>query len=133
MTHFTLLRNAWCTKPLAVTLPVVMIPIGIVALILGDGVSRAFANVGGGPVIRVMGAAMLLGGILVVISILRDDATFEVMGLALGIFGTLIYGLGVILGLGAQGLVTGPENLGIAFAFMGRIALLLRRARSIDA
>jgi tetrahydromethanopterin S-methyltransferase subunit C len=125
-----LLWAAWRQQPTAVTLPLVLIPVGLLGIILGDDASRAFANFGGGTLIRILGLAMLACGILVVTSIILDDATFEVMGLALGVFGTIVYGVGVILGLGTQGLITGPENIGIAVAFLGRIALLLRRARA---
>jgi hypothetical protein len=125
-----LLWAAWRQQPTAVTLPLGMILIGLLAVVLGENASRAFTELGGSTMIRVMGLAMLTGGLLVVTSIILDDATFEVMGLALGVFGTIVYGVGVILGLGTQGLITGPENIGIAVAFLGRIALLLRRARA---
>jgi hypothetical protein len=103
--------------------------IGLDAIILGDNASRAFTELGGGSMIRVMGAAMFIGGLLVAAGIARADYLFEVIGLALAAFGSTVYGLGVMLGLGTQGLVTGPENLLIAVAFLGRIALISRRAR----
>lgn len=121
--------HAWREQPTAVTLPLGMILIGLNAVILGDHASRAFTELGGGAMIRVMGAAMLVGGLLVAISIIRSDYLLEVIGLALAAFGATVYGLGVILGLGIQGLVTGPENLLIALAFFGRIALISRRGR----
>lgn len=120
---------AWREQPTAVTLPLGMTIIGIAAIILGDNASRAFTELGGGSMIRVMGAAMLVGGILVTTGIIRSDYLLEVIGLALAAFGATVYGIGVILGLGTQGLVTGPENLLIAVAFFGRIALISRRAR----
>jgi hypothetical protein len=125
-----LLRQAWATKPTAVTLPLGMIPIGLLAVVLGENASRAFTELGGSTMIRVMGLAMLTGGLLVAVSIIRSDYLLEVMGLALAAFGALIYGSGVVLGLGTQGLVTGPENILIAVAFFGRIALISRRARA---
>src|SRR5690349_13734019 len=107
-----LLWAAWREQPTAVTLPLGMILIGLAAVIL------------------VMGLAMLAGGLLVAVSIVRSDYLLEVMGLALAAFGATVYGIGVILGLGLNGLVTGPENLLIALAFFGRIALISRRARA---
>lgn len=103
--------------------------IGIAAIILGDHASRAFTELGGGSMIRVMGAAMLVGGLLVATGIVRADFFLEVIGLALAAFGATVYGIGVVMGLGTQGLVTGPENILIALAFFGRIALISRRAR----
>jgi hypothetical protein len=125
-----LLWAAWRQQPTAVTLPLGMILIGLLAVILGENASRAFTELGGSTMIRVMGLAMLTGGLLVAVSIIRSDYLLEVMGLALAAFGALIYGSGVVLGLGTQGLVTGPENILIAVAFFGRIALISRRARA---
>lgn len=120
---------AWRTQPTAVTLPLGMVLIGLLAVILGENASRAFTELGGAAMVRVMGLAMLTGGLLVAISIIRSDYLLEVMGLALAAFGAAIYGLGVLLGLGLNGLITGPENILIALAFFGRIALISRRAR----
>jgi hypothetical protein len=125
-----LLWLAWREQPTAVTLPLGMTVIGLAAIVLGENASRAFVELGGSAMIRVMGAAMLVGGLLVAASIIRSDYLLEVMGLALAAFGATVYGIGVILGLGLNGLVTGPENLLIALAFFGRIALISRRARA---
>ena len=125
-----LLWAAWRTQPTAVTLPLGMILIGLLAVILGENVSRAFTELGGAAMIRVMGLAMLTGGLLVAVSIIRSDYLLEVIGLALAAFGAIVYGVGVVMGLGTQGLVTGPENILIALAFFGRIALISRRARN---
>jgi hypothetical protein len=122
--------HAWREQPTAVTLPLGMIFLGLGAMILGDHVSRAFTEIGGGAMIRVMGAAMFAGGLLVAISIIRDDIFLEVMGLALTAFGATFFGIGVILGLGVQGFVAGGENLLIALAFFGRIAMISRRGRA---
>ena len=124
-----LLWAAWREQPTAVTLPLGMILIGLLAVILGENASRAFTELGGAAMIRVMGLAMLVGGLLVAVSITRSDYLLEVIGLALAAFGAVVYGVGVILGLGLNGLVTGPENILIALAFFGRIALISRRAR----
>jgi hypothetical protein len=122
-----LLWAAWRAQPTAITLPLGMTLIGLAAIILGDNASRAFTELGGGAMIRVMGSAMLIGGALVAVGVIRDDDRFELMGLALAAFGATVYGIGCILGLGLNGLVTGPENLLIALAFLGRIALISRR------
>ena len=123
------LRRAWATKPTAVAIPMAMIPIGIAALVFGDDASRAFTELGGGIIIRFLGACMVAGGALVLASILRNDALAEVIGLALCALGAAIYGLGVIFGLGSQGIIAGLGYLGITAGFLGRIALLMRAAR----
>lgn len=125
------LRSAWNNKPTAVTVPLAMIPIGIAALILGEDASRAFTEIGGGVVIRFMGAVMLAGGTSVLIAILRDDPLYELIGLVLAALGAAIYGTGVILGLGTQGVVAGIGYLAMSAAFLGRIRLLMRAAREL--
>jgi len=124
------LVDAWRSRPTSVTIPLVMIPIGIAALILGENVSRAFTNIGGGTIIRIMGAAMLLGGVCVLVSVLRSDPLQEMIGLSLIVFGAAIYGCGVILGLRVQGIVAGMGYLAIATGFLGRVLMLVREARA---
>lgn len=126
------LYQAWTVRPTAVTIPVVMLPIGVIALILGDDASRAFANLGGGLLIRVMGAAMVTGSTLVIVSILRDDVFIEGLGLSLAALGAAIYGAGVILGLGSQGLVAGLGYLAVTLALLGRVRLLVVTAPHTD-
>lgn len=130
MDMFALIYRRWRDQPTAVTLPLGMIFLGLSAMILGDHVSRAFTEIGGGSMIRVMGSAMFVGGLLVGASILREDVFLEVMGLALTAFGATFFGIGVILGLGLQGLIAGGENLLIALAFFGRIAMISRRGHA---
>lgn len=120
------LYGEWTDKPTAITLPFVMISAGVTAIIIGDNASQAFTNLGGGLIIRCMGTAMALGGSLVVASVLNRDPLWEVIGLAVAALGAAIYGTGVMLGLGEQGLIAGQLSLGIAIAFLGRIRLLVR-------
>lgn len=128
----TQLRLAWRTKPTAVTVPLAMIPIGIAAVILGDGASKAFDNLGGGVIIRLMGLVMVAGGFFVIQGILKNSTLHEVIGLTLAALGAAIYGAGVILGLRTQGLVAGLGYLAMALAFLGRIQLLMRAAGSLS-
>jgi hypothetical protein len=116
----TNLHRVWRENPTTV-IALIMIPTGISAVILGDGVSKAFSNLGGATLIRCMGVAMLAGAALIITSITRDDALQEVLGLSLCALGAAIYGLGVILGLGTQGVVAGLGYLSITLAMLGRI------------
>jgi hypothetical protein len=131
MTMFALIYRKWREQPTAVTIPLGMIVLGLGAVVLGDHVSRAFTEIGGGWLIRGMGVTWIIGGLLVGVSIVRDDVFLEVIGLLLTAFGATFFGIGVILGLGLQGFVAGGENLLIALAFFGRIAMISRRGRAI--
>jgi hypothetical protein len=123
---------AWLTHPVATTIPFGMIPIGVEALILGDHASKAFGNFGGATLVRVLGVALLLGGLIVVTGIVREDPALEPIGLTFVALGATIYGGGVIAGLGPQGLIAGQLALGIAVGFLGRILRLVRDAPSSD-
>lgn len=114
------LRRAWRENPTTV-IAIIMIPTGTAALILGDGVSKAFSNLGGATPVRCMGIVMLTGAAFIITSVIRDDALQEVLGLSLCALGAAIYGLGVILGLRTQGIVAGLGYLSITVAMLGRI------------
>lgn len=119
---------AWLAHPVATTLQFLMIPIGLEAVILGDHASRAFGNFGGATLVRVLGVALLLGGLIVVTGILREDPALDPIGATFIALGTAIYGGGVIAGLGLQGLIAGQLALGIMVGFLGRILRLIRDA-----
>ncbi|MGQ0774537.1 MAG: hypothetical protein ACT4NY_08990 [Pseudonocardiales bacterium] len=125
------LYRAWENTQTAITTPLILIPVGIVALIFGEGVSRAFTDLGGGVVIRIMGTAMVVGGCLVLQSILTGNVLNEVTGLTLTALGTAIYGGGVILGLGLHGIVAGMGYLGLTLTLLGRVFLIMRAAARV--
>jgi hypothetical protein len=126
------MKRALQAKPTAVVLPLGLIPIGIAAVILGDGASKAFDNLGGGVLIRLMGLVMVAGGVCVSLGIIKDDSVYEVIGLTLAALGAAIYGVGVILGLRSQGIVAGLGYLTMSAAFLSRIRLLMRAARTLS-
>jgi hypothetical protein len=119
---------AWIEEPTVTTLPLVMIPIGVEALILGGHASKAFDNLGGAFLVRGLGAALLVGGLVVVAGIIRRDPALEPIGLAIAAVGATLYGGGVMLGLGSQGLIAGQFALGVAIGFLGRIRKAIREA-----
>lgn len=123
------LYHAWEATQTALTIPLILLPAGMLALILGEGVSRSFTNIGGDTVLRVLGALMVIGGSLVVIGTLKGDALLEVCGLVFSALGAAIYGAGVIIGLGQLGLLAGIGYLGITLALLGRVFLILKAAR----
>lgn len=119
---------AWVEEPTVTTLPLVMIPIGVEALILGGHASKAFDNLGGSLLVRALGVALLVGGLVVVAGIIRRDPALEPIGLAIAAVGAILYGGGVMLGLGSQGLIAGQFAIGVAIGFLGRIRKAIREA-----
>lgn len=99
-----------------------LLPIpGILALIYGDGVSRALSIIVADDISRGMGAALLIGSVLVLFGTLRREPIVEVSGLVFLVMGCSIYGLGVLLGLGLAGMVAGPGFLAIALGTAFRV------------
>lgn len=99
-----------------------LLPIpGVLAVICGDDVSRALSNLVADDLSRGMGAALLLGALLVLFGVLRREPLVEVSGLIFLAMGCAIYGLGVVLGLGLAGMVAGPGFLAIALGTVFRI------------
>lgn len=119
------LYQAWRHAKTPVILPLVLMSVGVVALVLGTDASKAFTDVGGGAIIRIMGAAMLLGAMLIISSIIKPNPTREMCGLILCMFGAAVYGGGVIVGLHAQGIIAGLGYAGIALTLLGRLINLL--------
>jgi hypothetical protein len=128
MSPLTRLWCAWVEEPTVTSLPLVMIPIGVEALVLGGHASKAFDNLGGALLVRVLGAALLVGGLVVAAGIIRRDPALEPIGLAIATVGSVLYGGGVILGLGSQGLIAGQFAIGMAIGFLGRIRKVIREA-----
>jgi hypothetical protein len=113
------LRCLWATtkiRPWSVTIPCSLIVSGMTAFALGADASRAFVEIGGiGEVIaHLFGALLLFGSLICLLGIARQDTFLEGVGALMVATGAPIYGVGVITGLGLQGMVTGPAFLGIA-------------------
>jgi hypothetical protein len=123
------LARAWTEKPTAITLPVGMVLLGLYAIIRGEHVSRAFTNLGGGTIIRCVGIVMLIGGLLVVASIYSNDLSYEALGLMFSAAGAGLFGLGVLLGLGEQGVMAGGGFILIAVGLARRAQVLHRGMR----
>jgi hypothetical protein len=124
------IREALDTRPTIATIPLGLIVLGMVALVRGDHVSRAFTDLGGSFLVRFLGASMVLGGILFAASLPRGDAAVESMGLAVTTLGCFMYGVGVIAGLGEQGIMAGGGFLLISAGFLLRIRMVIRKGRA---
>ena len=126
------MRRLWSAlaKPAPTVRPVFMVIIGGIALILGDHASKAFTNLGGATLIRVLGFTLLTGGTIVIVGIVRADPVMEPIGLAFATLGSLLYGAGAIAGLGTQGLIAGLFALAVAAAFGDRIRAVVTEAHT---
>jgi hypothetical protein len=120
--------QAWRRARTPVVLPIVLIIVGTVAIVLGEGASKAFAAIGGAVILRIMGGTLVVGGALVVSSIVANSLLREVMGLVFLALGTSIYSGGAILGLGSQGLVSGVGYAGITLTLLSRVVFILHSA-----
>ncbi len=102
---------------------------GVYALILGANASQAFTNlagVSGAPLIaHIIGFSLLIGAVLGVVGIAKDDRFIEMMGLVLITGGSTMYAVGVLLGLGEKGGMAALFAANIAAALMARQVLVL--------
>jgi hypothetical protein len=116
------------TLAFAIVLP---IP-GVLAVVYGDAVSRALENISAGSTSRLMGSALLLGPLITLVGIIRGRTFAEAIGLTIMAAGCVIYGLGVILGLGLAGAVAGTGFLAIAIGTVLRIITLAVTAHNLN-
>jgi hypothetical protein len=104
---------------------------GTLAIIYGDEVSRALENISTGLLSRALGVALLVGGILTLAGIARGRTLLEAAGLVTLAAGCVVYGLGVILGLGLSGVVAGTGFLAIGVGTLLRVITLASAARQL--
>jgi hypothetical protein len=122
-------------RPMATSMTLAAIFVGVAALILGEGASKAFTIIGGphgGALIaHLMGALLAAGGVVTVAGVARLGSLAELFGLGLISAGAFIYGAGVLLGLGHQGLIAGGLALGLSVGAGLRVWLLSAAARQL--
>lgn len=122
---FTKLDIAKLLQPVTLVLSLTLWIPGVLAIVYGENVSRGLSNIGVGFMARVMGAVMVAGTLLVAYSIFRNNSILsESIGLVLIAFGLIIYGIGVMFGLGMNGAFAGPVALSLALALVYRAKLL---------
>ncbi len=116
--------------PFSTNLSLISIPIGVLAIIIGQDISRGFTVVYNRPeVIYIWGAVLLLGGFNVASGIARRKAALERAGLYVLACAYAFYAVSVLLGLGVGGLVTAPVFLTLAISSVQRANLLGRAIR----
>lgn len=118
--------------PFATNLSLVSIPIGLLAVIIGQDVSRAFTDVYNRPEpVYVWGVVLMLGGINVAYGIVWHVPSLERGGLYVLAVAYAFYGVSVIVGLGVGGLVTGPISLTLAISAMQRARVIFANAHGL--
>lgn len=128
MAWYMKIYQAWRAAQTPVVLSLSLAAVGIVTLVLGDGASRAFADIGGATILRIMGGILIIGSGLVMSSIISNSSLREVLGLSFLALGAAIYGGGAIIGLHSQGLVSGIGYAGIALTLLSRVFFVLHSA-----
>jgi len=124
--------RAWVDHQAGLTTPIILGPIGIIAMILGEDVSRAFTNVGGGADVRILGAAWTVGSVTKLWGIWRNDPLYEVVGLVLITLGSGIYVVGDLLGLGMLGLLAAAGHVCVIASLLGRVHIQVTEGRDRD-
>lgn len=112
-------------QPVTLVLSLTLWVPGLLAVIYGEDVSRGLTNIGVGFMARIMGVSMILGAVFMAYTIIKKSSIVaESIGLALVAFGLIIYGIGVIFGLGLNGGFAGSVALSLALALLYRAKLL---------
>ena len=124
-----LLLSRSAAYPFATNLSLITIPVGLIALVIGPEVSRAFSIVFHTPmVIYIWGVWMVLGGLNVTWGILRHTPSIERAGMFVLFLPLSFYGVCVMIGLAQGGLVTGPVFVVLAVSCLQRARIIHRAA-----
>ena len=122
-------------RPTVTSMLFASIFVGVCAMILGEGASRAFTDLGGengGALIaHVMGGALFLGGLAALAGIARLGSLVELLGLGLVSGGAFVYAAAVLLALGPNGLIAGGLAAGLSMGTAMRVVLLMRAATQL--
>jgi len=113
---WTRLVESWKFRPFVTAYSIGLIPVGVLAIIFGDKVSRALGELAANSISRGMGFALFTGGVITLLGILSRRALSVTLGMGFMAVGLSIYGVGVILGLGLGGMVAAPVALIAAVA-----------------
>jgi hypothetical protein len=111
-------------------LSLMSIPVGLLAVAIGPEVSRAYSLVYHIPeLIYVWGTVLLLAGGNVAFGVIRRRPSQERAGQFVLAAAWGFYGISVIIGLKAGGLVAGPLALAMALSCLQRAAFIMTTAR----
>ena len=122
-------------RPTVTSMTFAAIFVGVCAMVLGEGASRAFTilggHSGGALIAHVMGGALFLGGVATLAGVARLGSLVELLGLGLISGGAFVYAAAVFLGLGANGLIAGGLAAGLSVGTALRVVLLARAATQL--
>lgn len=122
------------SAPFATNLPLLSVPVGALAVLVGPPVSTAFDRVYHRPeLIYVWGAVLLVGGANVAVGIHQRLPSIERAGLYVLACPWAFYGASVIVALRLGGLVAGPLALTVGLSCWLRARYILTEARSLAA
>lgn len=132
LTAVRVLRRHGRGYPFATNLSLSSIPIGLLAITIGPGISRGFTVVFGHfpGIIYVWGAVLLLGGGNVALGIGQRLPSRERAGLFVLAAAYAFYGVCVVIGLGWGGMVTGPVFISLAVSCIQRSDVILKAAKA---
>lgn len=118
--------------PFATNLSLISVPIGVIALVIGPDVSRAFTDVFGRPEpVYVWGVVLLVGGLNVAHGIIKNVPSRERGGLFVLAAAYGFYGVCVLVGLGVGGVVAGTIAVTLAVSALQRARVILTNARLV--
>lgn len=120
--------------PFATNLSLASIPIGLLAIVIGPGISRGFTVVFANrpEPIYIWGVLLLLGGTNVAVGIGQRLPSRERAGLYVLAVAYAFYGISVIVGLGWGGMVTGPTFVVLAVSCAMRARVILTAAKALQ-
>ena len=122
------LVESWKHRPYVTGFAVGLIPVGVLAILLGDKVSAALGNLAANTISRGMGFALFTGGLITLLGITSHRALTLTVGMGVMAFGLSLYGVGVVLGLGLAGMVAGPIALIATIATIRQVVTLAQIA-----
>jgi hypothetical protein len=130
--RLAILRGRNRAEPFAVNLSMVSVPVGLLSVVVGPEVSRAYTIVYHTPeLIYVWGVFLLLGGLNVAYGIVRGIPSLERAGQYVLAVAWAFYGVSVVVGLGSGGMVAGPLALAVALSCLQRAAFIGAAAKVV--
>jgi hypothetical protein len=122
-------------KPVTSCMIAAVMVAGSFGLVLGLKASRAFAEIGGGftgsAIVRFLGTLMLVGAVATFGGVVRWGSLVEMIGLVFVAAGCFVYSVGVISGLGLNGIFAGSMSFGMTVGCTSRVVIWAKAARTM--
>ncbi|WP_067814387.1 hypothetical protein [Actinomadura kijaniata] len=121
-------------NPFGTMVAVTAVVLGVLGLVMGDGVSRGMTNSLAGHanlIAHLWGAMFAAGGALTLYGLYTRRVTLELPGLYLVTGGYAFYCLTVLVGLGSHGLAAGVISGGLTVGSLLKAHAISERARRV--